>query len=455
MLEFNKILQLEITKCVYGGRGMGKANGCVVFVEGAVPGDIVQVKIKKRKSNYAEAEITELIKPSERRIKPQCPIFGLCGGCTWQNLSYEEQLKFKDEIALTSLEHIGKSENLSTLPILPSPEIWRYRNKMDFTFGRDANSNFALGMHKKNSFHEIIDVEQCLICPESFEKVLRIVRNFCVKNSLPPYNPITHEGLLRHLIIREGRNTNELIITLLTYKEEFPKIESLAAELKHNIDNLVGFSWGINSKIADAPNIDKIVYQEGQDHFFEKLGDLKLQVSATSFLQTNTHGAEKLYSIIKDFLEIGDTDIIFDAYCGTGSIGLFAAEKNHQLYGIDIVLSSIWDARRNASINGINNSIFIAGDMHKTIPMMLQAVNSRITRIIVDPPRSGMDKKSLRYIIEINSPIIVYVSCNPTTLARDMTILSEAGYLPTKIQSVDMFPHTYHIESVIQFKKNN
>ncbi len=449
----NNTIEVEIEKSVYGGRGLGRCEGRVVFVEGGIPGDRVKALIKKKKANFIEAEVSEILVSSPDRIEPPCPVFGKCGGCTWQNLSYNAQMKCKEDIALSSLEHISKIKTILSEPIVPSPDIWRYRNKMDFTFGSDENGEATIGMHKKGNFYEIVDIEKCLICPESFEKILRIVKLFCREHKLVSYNPRNHQGLLRHLIIREGRNTGELIAVLLTSSENFPDPDKLVEKIKSEVPSLTAFSWGINSGMSDAPNIDKINYQYGQDYFFEKIGHIKLQVSPFSFMQTNTKAAENLYNIVKEYVESGDKDILFDAYCGAGSIGLYVSSSGNQVFGIDIVLSAIWDARRNAKLNGINNAVFMAGEMKKSIPLMLTAANNRITRIIVDPPRSGMDKKSLKYIIEINAPMIVYVSCNPTTLARDVEVLAESGYVPVKARPVDLFPHTYHIEMVIQFKK--
>lgn len=453
MASDKRIVQVTIDKAAYGGRGLGKVDGCVAFVSGAVPGDKVSARIIKKKSNYIEAETIDIIEPSPDRISPECPLFGACGGCSWQNLAYESQLKWKEDIALSALSHIGGAGNFSTGQIIPSPEIWRYRNKMDFTFGRNSKGEFAVGMHKKGSFHEIVDVEKCLICPESFEKVLAITKAHCIERDFAPYNPKNHEGLMRHLIVRAAKNTNETIAILLTTSENFEGAEELYQRLTSEIPNFKGLVWGLNAGVADAPNADKIIREFGENCFIEKLGDIKLMVSAFSFMQTNTLGAEKLYGVVRDYLELEANDIIFDAYCGAGSIGLFVAGNKNQVFGIDIVKSAIWDARRNAQINNITKSTFIAGEMKKTIPLMLQASPDKITRLIVDPPRGGMDKKSLKQIIDINAPILVYVSCNPTTLARDLEIISEGGYEIRKAQPVDMFPHTYHIELVAQFVK--
>jgi len=453
MVEKNDIITLEIAKTTYGGRGLGRIDDFVVFVEGVVPGDVISAKVVKKKTNYAEAEVIEILKPSIDRIEPLCPIFGNCGGCTWQNLSYEVQIKHKEEISFTSLEHIGKITPFSSYPIIPSPQIWRYRNKMDFTFGTDNESKITLGLHKKGSFSDIIDVEKCLICPESFETILEGTKSFCRKNNFTSYNPQTHIGQMRHLIIREGRNTGDLIVVLLTASKDIENIENLYCELKNSLPNLRGFIWGLNASRADAPNIDEIIYQGGEDYFFERIGELTFQISAFSFFQTNTTGTEKLYQIIKDYFELEGNEIIFDAYCGSGTIGLFTAQKEQTVYGIDIICSSIWDARKNAKMNGFKNTTFLVGDMKQTISLMLQGSKRRINRIIVDPPRCGMEKKSLRQIIDIDAPIIVYVSCNPTTLARDIEVITQAGYTLAKAQPLDMFPHTYHIEMVVQFKK--
>ncbi len=447
----NDIVTITIKDLAYGGRGIGKVNGFVIFVPGTVPGDVIRARIVKRKSNHASAELVDIQTPSPLRLTPPCPHFGKCGGCTWQNIPYKHQLVFKEQILKTTLEHLGAQKNLAMQPVIPSPEIWHYRNKMDFTFGTGSTGQVTLGFHKEGSYLDIVDIKKCFIHPKIFNTILQILREEVNRQQLTSYNPQTHEGLLRHLIVREGKQTGNIIITLLTTAADTLAIEPLAAALRQQIPDITGLIWGIHSGVADVARLDRIAYQDGDSQIEEHLDSLRFLISPSSFFQTNTLAAQQLYTVVKQMADLSKKDVLLDAYCGIGPIGLFCSDSVKTVIGIELEVEAIWDARRNVALNNLTNCTFIAGEVRKVLPTALSSIADSITRIIFDPPRSGMDKKTLRHLLELRAPVLVYVSCNPTTLARDLIVMTNAGYRIDAIQPIDMFPHTYHIETVAKF----
>ncbi|MFH0795234.1 MAG: 23S rRNA (uracil(1939)-C(5))-methyltransferase RlmD, partial [bacterium] len=295
--------------------------------------------------------------------------------------------------------------------------------------------------------------EECLIQPESFDAALGVFRSFARRHNLSAYDSHSHKGFLRHAILRQSKASGEMVAVLITERGELPDAQELLDGLRRACPGLRGFLWGVNSGLADVARIEEERFQWGDLFFHESLGGVRYRISAFSFFQTNSLGAKQLYDVIRRFLDGGPTDSLLDAYCGIGAIGLYCADTVGKVFGIDNVVSSIWDARENAALNGLNNCTFFAGDVRERLPLMLNAGTGPITRVVVDPPRGGMDKKVLRNLLELGAQVFVYVSCNPSTMARDVVAISEAGYELEEIQPVDMFPHTYHIETVIRCVK--
>jgi len=457
-IKKNSLFTLKIENVAYGGRGIGRWEGVVVFVPFAVPGDVVEARLVKNKGNYIEADLVQVLEPSPIRIAPRCPYFGPCGGCSWQTIPYENQLFLKQEIARSSVEHLSGQSQFKLHPIIASPDIWRYRNKMDYTFGADADGLPLLGFHAKGSFTDVLDMEICHLQPEIFDLILKEVRAFAREKNLVPYNPVTHKGLLRHFMLRAARNLSEgepmpVLAVLLTAEPDLPFREELLERLRRVCPSLIGFMHGLNQGMGDVFRLDRLLFQWGDDCLTERLEDLNMRISALSFFQTNTRGAELLYRSARDFLNLNGAENLLDAYCGAGSIGLFCARRCLHVYGIDIVREAIWDARENARQNGIHNATFLCGEMCRSLPLLLSRIPFGVQRAAVDPPSNGLDKKSLGQIIELGAPILVYVSCNPVTMARDAQAICESGYRITDIQPVDMFPHTYHIEIISRFEK--
>ncbi|MCX7766314.1 MAG: 23S rRNA (uracil(1939)-C(5))-methyltransferase RlmD, partial [Candidatus Sumerlaeia bacterium] len=319
--------------------------------------------------------------------------------------------------------------------------------------GRNSAGELVLGLHSPGNFAIVIDIQECFLHPPEFNTVLKVVREFVRSLQLKPYDPTTHQGLLRHLVIRYSHTTKKVLVVLITAKAEPAELKQLPGIIKQQVPNLSGFIWGVSTKLADVAQIETVVYEEGEVFLLEQLGDLKFQVSAFSFFQTNTPGAERLYSVVKDFTELTGREVLIDAYCGTGTIGIFCADRARKVYGIELLPQAVWDARRNAQLNNYSHCVFLVGDIPRTIALLNQILKQPVGRIIVDPPRSGLDKKSVRALLSLEAELVVYVSCNPTTLARDLQFFTEAGYELTKVQPVDMFPHTFHIETVAQLKK--
>lgn len=452
MSAFTKqsVHSLEIESLAYGGAGVAKPEGFVIFVPGAVPGDRVRARILKKKKNHAEARLEEVERPSPDRIEAPCPLFGSCGGCSWQNLDYARQLEWKQRQVEETLTHLGGLAELPALrPILASPQVWNYRNKMEFSFGTE-NGQTILGFHVPGRFDRIFAVPRCLIHPEPFDGLLTALTAYAREHGLSAHDPRTHTGLLRHAIMRHSRTSGGVVLTLVTWKGEVPDPDALVAKLREACPALQGFLWGINTGLADVATMERVAYSWGETKLREELNGIRFDISPLSFFQTNPSGAEVLYRAAVEMAELGPADRVLDAYCGTGSIALHCARAAGRVIGVEISLDAIRDARVNARNNGIGNATFIAAPMRDGLELAAQAAGGTFTRVIIDPPRGGMDKRSLAGLIDLRAPVFVYVSCNPSTLARDLQTLIESGYRVDAIQAVDMFPHTYHIETVVK-----
>ena len=450
-IQKNQVLELEIVDLAYGGKGLARVGDFVIFVTHGVPGDRVRARVTKRKKRYAEARIVEMIEASPERVDPPCPLFGRCGGCTWQNIPYERQLEQKQKQAESTLEHLGGVKIDRIEPIIASPEKYRYRNKMDFTFGSNDAGEPIIGFHLPGRFSDILEVPACLLQPEPLDALLVAATKWVREKGLKAYNPHTHQGFLRHLVLRHSKATDEFVGVLLTNRGELPEPESLVEALREACPNLKGFVWGLNAGVADIARQDKELGCWGEPFLEEMLGDYTFRVSPLSFFQVNTPAAEKLYDAIRDMVG-GDGRVrLLDAYCGTGSIGIFCSDRVSEVVGIEVVRDAVWDARDNATRNGIENCTFLAGEMRDALPLAEKMPGAPFGCVIMDPPRGGMDKRSLRGLLAMGAPELIYVSCNPSTLARDLVTITEAGYRPVVMQPVDLFPQTFHIETIVKF----
>lgn len=455
--------ELEIESIGFEGKAIARREGMVYFVEGGVPGDKVRAEIRKKKKKHVEARVVEILSPSPLRVQPVCSYFGDCGGCKWQHLAYEEQVRSKNQHVRDAFERLGKVEYGLMEPTLPCEDSYWYRNKMEFSFGNsrwltdaeiasgvEYDRDFALGLHVPGRFDKIIDVRECFLQSELSNHIVNAVRQAAHERSVAPFETRMHTGFLRHLVVRNSRATGEIMVNLVTspaitdeendlirwLEEVFPVQFREVTTVLHTVTN---------SKASVAGGEPRIL--TGNGYITEELLGVKFRISPFSFFQTNSAQAERLFSKALDYAKLSREHIVWDLYCGAGSITLCAAKRARRVIGIEIVESAIADARVNAENNSIHNADFYLEDMQKAAVGDLLSSLPAPDVIIVDPPRAGLHPDVVQKLIEIGAPSIVYVSCNPTTQARDCALLSE-HYTVEKITPVDMFPQTYHIESV-------
>ena len=458
-VEKNKIYEVEIFGLGNGGEGVGRIDNFTIFVENVLPTEKVLVKITEVKKNYAVAKLKKILRESSDRVQPVCKFFPECGGCQLQHLNYKSQLKIKKQKVIDAVERIGKLQGVEIFDTLGMENFLHYRNKMQFPVGKverlkdgKVESFFVCGCYARGS-HKIVGVESCLIQREGNNKILRAVKKVAEKFNLEPYDEKTGRGVLRHIMGRVGFE-NELMIVLVTATKNLPQEKNFVAELLKILPEVTSIQQNIqpakNNVILGSET--KILF--GKSTIADKIGDLHFNISARSFFQVNTVQTEILYQTALNFAELSGNEIVIDAYCGTGTISLFLAKAAKKVFGIEIEKSAIDDAKKNALENKISNAEFIVGDAVKIIPE-LYAKKIFADIVIVDPPRAGCDKKVLETFAAMKPKKIIYVSCNPATLARDLAELSELGYITKKIQPVDMFPFTSHIESVAEIVHKN
>lgn len=463
-IKKDDIIDVTIESTGFEGKSVARVEGFVVFVEGAIAGDTVKVQVVKSKKKYAEAKVIEILAPSPQRIPARCSYFGTCGGCKWQHVQYQTQLAYKQQHVADALEHIGGFKGLTILPIIGSEEIFFYRNKLEFSFSqkrwlRAADMDkqeilppFAVGFHVPQRWDKVLDIEECFLQSEISTGILNTIRTTALENNIPAYDPETESGYFRNLVIREGKNSGDVMVNLVTFEDSPETMEKISSVLKKAFPEITTIVNNVTKKKSQVAvgEYEKVYYGSGVIH--DALGPFRFQISANSFFQTNTKQAERLYSVAKEFAELKPSDVVYDLYCGTGSIGIYISHSVAKVIGLELVESSILNARTNAGLNGINNCEFIAGDLKDllTKDTAWKERNANPNVVIVDPPRSGMHPKTVEELGRMQVPTIVYVSCNPATLARDAQMLTSYGYTIEKVQPVDMFPHTYHIECVVK-----
>lgn len=453
------IIELEISDLAYGGKSVAKLDGLVVLIKGGagvcphtasgVPGDIVKVEIIKRKNNFAEAKIIEIVKESDLRTKPVCSHFGLCGGCSWQDLKYEEQLKFKTKQVKENLKHIGGFSDVPIQNALGADEIFYYRNKMEYAFASDPNQQLILGLHPRGRYDKVFDLKECFLQSEKANQIVDFVRRFAKEKKLIPYDFRERSGFLRFLTIREGKNTDETMVNLVTNKGEFPFKDEFSSKLLSNFPFIKSIVRNINSKLANIAIGEEEELLAGDRTITEKLGKFKFDVSSNSFFQTNTHQAEKLYEIVLNMAELQGDESVLDLYCGTGTISIFLSQNAKRVTGVESVEESVKNAQRNVELNDVTNCEFVCGEVKKVLAKLVDD-KEILDLVVVDPPRAGLHKHVVKSLLKMRAPKIIYVSCNPSTLARDLKVFCEECYRLEKVQPLEMFPHTYHIETVVK-----
>ena len=445
------------------GKSLAHVDGTVVFVEFAVPGDIVNVKVTKKKKNYMEGFILEIVKPSEDRLQPFCEHFGICGGCRWQPLPYDMQLKAKQQQVWDQLVRIGHLEIPDISPILPSDKTKYYRNKLEFTFSNkrwiynneDPDSltdeeRLGLGFHVGKFFDKVLDIKHCSLQPEPSNEIRLFIREYAVTHDLEFYNIRENTGFLRNLIVRNNQVGDVMLTVCFAYDDQdkiVPMLDAVAAEFPQ----IKSLHYVINEKLNDSiSDLDCILYK-GEDAIWETMGKLKFKIGPKSFYQTNSEQAYKLYSVAKEFAALTGNEVVYDLYTGTGTIAQFISDKASKVIGIEYVKEAIEDARINAEANRITNCTFFDGDMKDILTADFIKEHGKPEVMIIDPPRAGMHPDVVKVIMEAAPERIVYVSCNPASQARDLAMMSPM-YEITAVQPVDMFPHTMHVENVCALK---
>ena len=442
-----EIIEVEIRKIAFGGSGIGHYDDRIVFVADTVPGDVVKASLTRIKPKFFEAKLNSFIKESEMRIEPRCPHFKECGGCSLQYLAYEDQLKIKEAQVVEALEHIGGFKNPPVKEIIGNKSSWFYRNKMEFSFSYGQTDEVLLGLHPKGYRYEVFDLKECYLQTDKTAEIVEKVQKFVQKHNLKPFNYKKGEGLLRSLIVRFGKNTKERMINLVISHEDF-ELKAEFKELLNDFATSIYITRIIQNKGRRTETVEELIY--GKKVLLEKMCNLKFEILPQAFFQPNTLQAETLYKTVAELGEVSKTDTVFDLFCGTGTIGLFLADKAKEVYGADTNESAIQNAIENARLNKITNIKFHAGDAYKAV----KEWNIKPNVTVVDPPRSGLSKKLCEKLAKLKTPKIIYVSCNPTTQARDLQILKKHGYKLITMQPVDMAPHTYHIETVAKLIYN-
>ncbi|WP_026478733.1 23S rRNA (uracil(1939)-C(5))-methyltransferase RlmD [Alkaliphilus transvaalensis] len=445
------IVEFTIDHTEFGGKASGTVDGIRIKVKHGIKGQKVKAYIKKIKKKQAEGKIMEVLERSPLEKEDTCRHFGACGGCFQQSLSYEDQLKEKEEQVKALFDEVNLS-NVAWLPIEGSPNIFNYRNKMEFSFGdEEKGGKMALGMHKRGRHHDIVTVDECMIMDEDFRLVLKTILEYFKEKGVPLYHSMRHVGYLRHLVVRKAFYTGEILINLVTTTQHQLDISDLVEELKsaNFKGTLVGFLHTFNDNLADTVQSDKTDILFGRDYVIENLLGLQFKISAFSFFQTNTVAAERLYEIVRDFVGEAKDQVVFDLYCGTGTIGQVVAQRADKVIGIEIIEDAVEAAKENAKLNGLDNCKFIAGDVRLKVKELKEDPDI----IILDPPRAGIHPQALQDVIGFGAKKIVYVSCNPKSLAVDLVELKKAGYQIEKAKCMDMFPHTPHVECVVLITK--
>ena len=461
--ELPLLKEVEIIDVAAEGKSIAKENEMVIFVPFGAPGDIVDIKIDRKKKSYAEGHIDRMVRPSEIRVEPRCEHFTVCGGCRWQHLPYEFQLKCKQKQVTDALERIAKVNLPEISPIKGSNEIWGYRNKMEYTFsnkkwltfdqlrsGEEFPDRDAAGFHIPGAFDKVLDINCCHLQDDLGNRIRLFVKQFGKENGYTFYDLREQHGLLRTLMIRIA-STGEVMVVMVFGEDDREKIEALMQAIKDNFPEITSLQYVINTKVNDTIADQEILLYSGREYILEEMEGLRFRVGPKSFYQTNSRQAYELYKVARDMAGLTGSELVYDLYTGTGTIANFVARRARQVIGIEYVEDAIKDAKINSAENGITNTLFYAGDMKDVLTDEFVERHGRPEVMIVDPPRAGMHGDVVNVILNARPETIVYVSCNPATQARDLSLL-DVAYTVEAVQPVDMFPHTHHVENVVKLK---
>lgn len=457
--------KVEVIDAGAKGKSVAKApDGRVIFLSDAVPGDVVDVQTTKKRTAYFEGFVTKFYKKSSKRTEPICSHFGYCGGCKWQNMSYEHQLFYKQKEVENNLKRLGRIEIPQVLPILGSIDVFFYRNKMEFSFSdtrwltpeeitnsETINNRNGLGFHIPGAWDKILDIETCYLQENPSNEIRLAVKKFALDNDMAFYNPRNQTGFLRSMMIRIA-STGEMMLVIQFFEENVKKREQLLNFISEKFPQITSLQYIINSKANDSIYDQEVICYKGSDCIYEEMEGLRFKINAKSFYQTNSKQAYELYKVVRDFAKLKGDELVYDLYTGTGTIAQFVAKKARKVVGVEAVPEAIADARNNAIHNGIDNAVFYVGDMKNVFNQEFILENGTPDLIITDPPREGMHKDVVAQILNIAPPKVIYVSCNTATQARDLALM-DVMYKVTKVQPVDMFPQTHHVENVVLLER--
>jgi 23S rRNA (uracil1939-C5)-methyltransferase len=438
-------LELTIDSLAFGGNGVGRLDGFVVFARGGLPGDTVRARVTKVQRRHAEARVTDVLVSGPQRVDAPCAHYPACGGCRFQDLAYDAQVAAKEQWVADSLQRLAGLTAPPLEPIVPAASQFGYRNKMEYSFAQHDDGP-ALGLHRAGRWDEVLQIDKCWLTTDLGNAIRNRMRDWAREEKLQAYDQETHEGYLRHLVVREGRNTGQALVQLVTARGERFDRERLI-EVLTEFPEVRSIHWSVNSGVAEVTNLPtELVW--GEDAIEEEIGGLRFRVRPNAFLQTNTEMAEQLYGIAREFAGLQGGETVYDLYCGIGTIGLSMAAKALTVWGIEISEESVACAIENQELNAIGNTAFFAGNVGEVLSDLRTRAGDPDV-VVVDPPRAGLAGKALKRLGEIGAPRVVYVSCNPTTLAGDVKRLGDVyGYKLTRARPVDMFPHTPHVECV-------
>lgn len=455
---------VEITAVAAEGNAIGRIGEMVVFVPYGAPGDVADIQLTRRKRSYAEGRIERLVRPSAERCEPRCEHFGVCGGCRWQHLPYDVQLRWKGRQVRDALERIAKVELPEIAPVLGSQQIWEYRNKMEYTFsnrrwlsweqlrsGEEFTDRDAAGFHIPGAFDKVLDINRCHLQDDFSNRLRRFIKEFGIEHGLPFYDLRAQQGLLRTLMVRIA-STGDIMAVMQFGADDPENIKLLMDAVRDTFPEITSMMYLINTKLNDSMGDQEILLWSGKPYIEEEMEGLRFRVGPKSFYQTNSRQAYELYKVARDFAGLTGSELVYDLYTGTGTIANFVARRSRHVVGIEYVEDAIADARLNATVNGLDNTEFYAGDMKDVLTDEFIAEHGKPDVMIVDPPRAGMHDDVIKVILNAAPERIVYVSCNPATQARDLAAL-DALYRVTAVQPVDMFPHTQHVENVVRLER--
>ncbi len=455
---------VTITDVAAEGKAIAKVDGLAVFVSYAVPGDVVDIQLTRKKNSYAEGRVVNFVSYAEKRSVAFCEHFGICGGCKWQILPYEEQLKYKQKQIIDNLVRIGKVELPEISPILGAPKTTFYRNKLEFTFSNKrwltekeiiSEEHFAhmnaLGFHIPGMFDKVLDISKCWLQGGISNQIRNAIRTYCLDNDYDFFDLRNQEGLMRNIIVRTA-STGEIMLIVVFYKEDKERRENILNYIAETFPQITSLLYIINSKANDTITDQEVITWKGADCIYEEMEDLKFKIGPKSFYQTNSEQAYNLYKVVRDYAQLTGNELVYDLYTGTGTIANFIAHNAKKVVGIEYVPDAIEDAKVNSKLNNINNTLFFAGDMKDVLSENFIDEHGQPDVIITDPPRAGMHGDVVETILASKPKRIVYVSCNPSTQARDINLMDNE-YKVVRVQPVDMFPHTQHVENVVLLER--